>query len=104
MGEKPRREHRWNGAQADRGAAETELKKCTETADIRDGEPWRHPRGHGGAHRAWLGVGLILAGALLVASGLTFGPLFLVWIGVAVALIAGAVSVSARVWSGGERH
>jgi hypothetical protein len=99
MDEKARRERSWNRAQADRGAGDAERKKVTDTADIRGGETWRHPRGHSGSRRTWLVVAVILAGALLVAFGLTFAPSFLLWIGIFLILAAGVVGTATRVWS-----
>jgi hypothetical protein len=88
-----------NKAQEERAAADEEPKKFSDTADFADKETWAHPAGHSGTRRAWaIAVGLLAAFGL-GAAGLTAGPLVLLWIGVALFVVLGVLSVSGRVWS-----
>jgi hypothetical protein len=55
--------------------------------------------GHGRPWTAWAASGTFVGGFLVGGVGLTVGPRVLIWIGVAIAVVTGAVGLLTHVWS-----
>jgi hypothetical protein len=88
-----------NKAQEERAAADEHTKSLADTPDLGGRETWAHPAGHSGTRRTWaISLGM-LASFVLAAGGLTFGPLALLWIGIALFVVLGAYSVKTHAWS-----
>jgi hypothetical protein len=88
-----------NRAREERGAGVRDVKRLADTAQIEGGDRWDRPSGHSGTRRAWVVSLAILACVLLAAGGMTFGPRLLLWVGAGLAVVLGAYSLVARVWS-----
>jgi Flp pilus assembly protein TadB len=88
-----------NQAQQERAAADEDRKKFADTADFADKETWGHPAGHSGTRRAWAVSTGMLASFLLAGAGLTFGPRVLLWIGIGLFVVLGALGFTVRVWT-----
>ncbi len=87
----------YNAAQKARGAQGHEQKKLTDSANV--SETWENPTGHSGRPIGYVASGVIVLGFLLGGIGLTVGPRVLIWIGVAIIVITGAVGMATHVWS-----
>lgn len=87
----------YNAAQKARGAQGHERKKLTDSANV--SETWENPAGHSGRPIGYVASGVIVLGFLLGGIGLTVGPRVLIWIGVAIVVITGAVGMATHVWS-----
>jgi opacity protein-like surface antigen len=88
-----------NQAQEERGAADTDTKRFTDTPEISGGEKWEESSGHSGTRRAWT-VSLAMVASFLVAGvGMTFGPRLLLWIGIGLFVVLGVYSLAAHSWS-----
>jgi hypothetical protein len=88
-----------NKAQEERAAADKDVKKLTDTADVRGGETWEDATGHSGTKHAWAISLAMVASALLAAGGMTFGPRVLLWVGVGLFVALGLYSVATRAWT-----
>lgn len=98
--EAERAEHRiQNAAQKSRRAEGHEQKKLTDSANVLGGETWENPSGHSGRPVGYAASGLIMLGFIIGGVGLTVGPHLLIWIGVAIIVIVGAVGMATHVWS-----
>jgi len=89
----------YNAAQRARGAAGHEKKKLADSASVQHAETWDNTAGHSGTPIAYLASGLIVLGFILGGIGLTVGPAVLIWIGVGMIVVIGAISFRAHVWS-----
>ena len=89
----------YNAAQKARGASGHEVKKLTDSANVLGGETWANPSGHSGRPIGYVASGVIVLGFILGGIGLTIGPRLLIWIGVALIVIVGAVGMATHVWS-----
>jgi thiol:disulfide interchange protein len=87
----------YNAAQQARGAQGHEQKKLRDSANV--SETWDNPAGHSGRPIGYAASGVIVLGFILGGIGLTVGPHVLIWIGVAIIVIVGAVGMAAHVWS-----
>ncbi|HZU56583.1 MAG TPA: hypothetical protein VFA06_11995 [Actinocrinis sp.] len=87
----------YNAAQKARGAQGHEQKKLTDSANV--SETWENPAGHSGRPIGYAASGVIVLGFILGGIGLTVGPRALIWVGVAVIVIVGAVGMATHVWS-----
>ena len=88
-----------NAAQKARGARGHEQKKLTDSANVLGGETWENPSGHSGRPIGYAASGVIVLGFILGGIGLTTGIHLLIWIGVAIIVIMGAVGMATHVWS-----
>ena len=88
-----------NVAQRQRKAADAEVKRFADTANVRGGETWGNASGHSGTRAAWIASGVIVAGFILGGVGLTVGPRLLIWIGVGIIVVVGAFGLATHVWS-----
>lgn len=87
----------YNAAQKARGAKDHEQKKLRDSANV--SETWENPAGHSGRPIGYAASGVIVLGFILGGIGLTVGPRLLIWIGVAVIVLTGAVGMATHVWS-----
>ncbi|HEU5355823.1 MAG TPA: hypothetical protein VFU65_15230 [Actinocrinis sp.] len=87
----------YNAAQKARGAQDHEQKKLRDSANV--SETWENPAGHSGRPIGYGASGVIVLGFILGGIGLTVGPRVLIWIGVAIIVITGAVGMATHVWS-----
>jgi hypothetical protein len=88
-----------NTAQSQRNVGDDEVKKIADTANVQGGETWGNASGNSGTRAAWSASGGVVAGALLVAFGMTVGPRLLVWIGIGVIVLVGALGMATHAWS-----
>lgn len=88
-----------NAAQTQRKVGDDEVKTLADTANVQGGETWGNASGHSGTRAAWYASGGVVAGCLLVAFGMTAGPRLLVWIGIGVIVLVGALGMATHVWS-----
>lgn len=88
-----------NAAQKSRGAEGHEQKKLTDSADVYGGETWENPSGHSGRPIGYVASGVIVLGFIIGGVGLTAGPHLLIWIGIAIVVIVGAIGMATHVWS-----
>ncbi|HEX4790088.1 MAG TPA: hypothetical protein VH372_16600 [Actinospica sp.] len=88
-----------NKAQEEREASDKDVKKLTDTPDIRGGETWENATGHSGTKHAWAISTAMIAAALLAAGGMTFGPHVLLWIGVGLFVVLGVYGFATRAWT-----
>jgi hypothetical protein len=95
----PTHESGRNQAQEERGAADTNTKKFTDTPEISGGEKWQEPSGPSGTRRAWTVSLAMVASFLLGGVGMTFGPRLLLWIGIGLFAVLGVYSLVAHSWS-----
>ncbi len=89
----------YNAAQKARGARGHEQKRLTDSANVLGGETWENPSGHSGRPIGYAASGVIVLGFILGGIGLTTGIHLLIWIGVAIIVIMGAVGMATHVWS-----
>jgi hypothetical protein len=88
-----------NKAQEERHAADEDIKRFTDTADVLGGETWEYPTGHSGTRSSWA-VSLAMVGSFLLAgAGMTFGPRVLLWIGAGLFVALGVYSFAAHTWT-----
>ncbi len=89
----------YNAAQRERGVADGDRKKIRDGANVRGGETWGDSSGHSGTRAAYTATGLVVAGFIIGGVGLTVGPRVLLWIGVALIVLTGALGMLTHVWS-----
>jgi thiol:disulfide interchange protein len=87
----------YNAAQKAHGARGHEQKKLRDSANV--SETWENPAGHSGRPIGYAASGVIVLGFILGGIGLTVGPSVLIWIGVAVVVLTGAVGMATHAWS-----
>lgn len=89
----------YNAAQRARGAQGSDVKRLTDSANVLGGETWENPSGHSGTPRGYVASGVIVLGFIVGGVGLTVGPRVLIWIGVAIIVVAGVLGLATHVWS-----
>lgn len=88
-----------NKAQEERKAADEDVKRFADTADVEGGESWAEATGHSGTRHAWAVSISMVASFLLAGAGLTFGPRVLLWVGVGLFVALAVYSVATRSWT-----